>query len=45
VTLPHSMLAPSGALADQLKNQQRQHFEESVAYAHDVLSLGASTIG
>ena len=45
VTLPHNMLAPAGALADQLKNQQRRHFEESVAYAHDVLGLGGPTIG
>ena len=39
VTLPHGILAPSGALAEQLKDQQRRHFEESVAYARDVLEL------
>ena len=45
VTLPHGITAPSGTLAEQLKNQQRRHFQESVAYARDVLGLGAPTIG
>jgi sugar phosphate isomerase/epimerase len=45
VTLPHGITAPSGTLAEQLKDQQRRHFEQSVAYARDVLGLGAPTIG
>ena len=45
VTLPPGSTAPSGPLAEKLKDQQRRHFEESVTYAHDVLGLGAPTIG
>jgi 3-oxoisoapionate decarboxylase len=45
LTLPQGNLRPSRALAEQLKHQQRRHFEESVAYARDVLGLGVPTIG
>ena len=41
LTPSHGSFEPSGALVDQLKHQQRRHFEDSVAYARDVLGLGA----
>jgi sugar phosphate isomerase/epimerase len=44
LTLPRGASMPSGDLAEQLRDQQRRHFEESVAYARDVLRIGAPTI-
>jgi len=41
LTLPSGHALPPGALGEQLKDQQRRHFEESVSYARNVLGLGA----
>jgi 3-oxoisoapionate decarboxylase len=40
VTLQPGAEPPPGASGDQLRNQQRRHFEESVAFAREVLALG-----
>jgi 3-oxoisoapionate decarboxylase len=37
LTLPHGIQTPPAGLTEQFKVQQRRHFEESIAYARDVL--------
>jgi sugar phosphate isomerase/epimerase len=39
-TLPAGVAPPAGAPGEHLRQQQREHFEQSVTYARDVLKIG-----
>jgi 3-oxoisoapionate decarboxylase len=39
-TLPAGIAPPAGAAGEHLRQQQREHFEQSVTYARDVLKIG-----